>query len=88
MTPDERRANEATVRNLRDALAHDLPADMRRGIEASIALLQGKPDPTPAAPDAGPRDVHNQPIIFNARVTLNGQPTIHPSTPALNPWRP
>jgi hypothetical protein len=74
MTPDERRANEATVRNLRDALAHDLPADMRRGIEASIALLQGKPDPTPAPPPAlGP--------AFVATVTLNGQPTIHPSTP-------
>jgi hypothetical protein len=88
MTPDERRANEAIVRNLREALDHNLPADMRQGIQTSIEFLTGKPEAPPAPPDTGPRDVHNQPIIFTARVTLNGQPTIHPSTPALNPWRP
>jgi hypothetical protein len=88
MTPDQKRANEALVRGLRESLNHNLPADMRHGIHKAIELYSGKPEAQSAPPDTGPRDVHNQPIIFTARVTLNGQPTIHPSTPALNPWRP
>jgi hypothetical protein len=79
MTPDEARKNAATVRGLREALDHNLPSDMRRGIEASIALLQGRPDPTPAPPaPLGP--------AFTAKVTLNGETFPHPTT--STPRRP
>jgi hypothetical protein len=79
MTPDQRRANEATVRGLREALEHNLPADMRQGIQASIAHLTGRPDPTPEPPPTlGP--------AFTATVTFNGKTFPHPSIP--NPRRP
>jgi hypothetical protein len=72
-------SNEDTIRGLRDALAHDLPSDMRAGIVASIELLSGKAEPRPAPPTPlGPG--------FVAKVTLHGQPFPHPTT--SNPRRP
>jgi hypothetical protein len=76
MTPD----NEAIVRNLRDALDHDLPADMRQGIQRTIEFHTGRPDPTPEPPTPlGP--------AFVAKVTINGEPFDTTSTPhPLTPW--
>jgi hypothetical protein len=74
-TPD----NEAIVRGLRESLDHNLPADMRRGIQQAIELYTGKPEPRPVPPaPLGP--------AFTAKVTLNGEPFPHPTTP--NPRRP
>jgi hypothetical protein len=78
MTPDERRANEATVRSLRDALDHNLPSDMRQGIVRAIELLSGKPEAHPA-PDTQPRDaLYNLPITFTPKISVNGKPLHNP----------
>jgi hypothetical protein len=67
------------LKGLRDALDHDLPADMRQGIVASIEHLTGKPEPRPAPPTPmGP--------AFVAKVTLHGEPFPHPAT--SNPRKP
>jgi hypothetical protein len=76
MTPD----NEAIVRGLRESLEHNLPSDMKQGIQASIAHLTGRPDPTPA-PDPTPRDaLYNLPITFTPKVSVNGKPLHAPKT--------
>jgi hypothetical protein len=78
MTPDERRANEATIRGLREALNH-LPFEMHAGIQAAIAFHTGKPDPTPEPPaPLGP--------AFTATVTFNGKTYPHPSIPTRSPF--
>jgi hypothetical protein len=78
MTPEQKRANEASMRNLREALAHNLPADMRAGIQRAIDTLQGFPDPAPE-PDTQPRDaLYNRPITFTPKVSINGKPLSNP----------
>jgi hypothetical protein len=63
------------IHNLREALEHNLPSDMRAGIVRSIELLTGKPEAAPQ-PDTQPRDaLYNKPITFTAsKVTVNGLP--------------
>jgi hypothetical protein len=68
------------LKGLRESLDHNLPADMRAGIQASIEHLTGKPEPRPAPPTPlGPG--------FVAKVTINGEPFDTTSTPhPLTPW--
>jgi hypothetical protein len=70
------------VRNLREALGHDLPADCRAGIQRSIELLTGKPEATSAPPDTRPRNaLTGEPItIIASKVTVNGKPLHAPKT--------
>jgi hypothetical protein len=69
------------VRNLREALEHDLPADCRMGIQRSIELLTGKPEASSAPPDTRPRNALTGELIsFTAsKVTIGGKPLTNPT---------
>jgi hypothetical protein len=67
------------VRNLREALDHNLPADCRAGIVRAIELYTGRPEPLPVPPDPTPRDaLYNLPITFTPKVSVNGKPLTNP----------
>jgi hypothetical protein len=79
-------SDDAIIANLRDALEHNLPADMRQGIVASIEHLTGKAEPSQTPPDTRPRDaLTGEVITLTPKVTVGGKPLFDHSSPR-NPY--
>jgi hypothetical protein len=71
MTPDERRANEAALRGLREALdSYPFGDPMRSAIQAGIDFYK---DATPPAPELPRNSVTNQPITFTPKISIGGK---------------